>query len=176
MKAIFVIQNEGLDVKWKTYKASLPSYYQYLEEDHYHGTKLCCDISSKQDICTSLDCSVCRISESGFSRFKIRQNIPHFQRFGQGFYLAPKSSKCHDYTQGAHTYRAMLLCRVFPGNKYKLKKDDSSLQGPPSGYHSIYGEAGRSLNYEEIVLPNADAILPKYIIVYRKDGEHKIAK
>jgi len=119
---------------------------------------------------------VCRISEDGFSAAKIRQNIPHFQRFGRGFYLAPKTSKCHDYTQGAHSYRAMLLCKVLPGNKYKLKKDGTSLNGPPSGYHSIYGETGASLNYEEIVLPSADAILPKYVIVYRKDGEAKIAK
>ena len=176
VRAVFVIQNKALEDKWKTYKAMLPGCYQHVEEDHYHGTKLCCNISSNQDICTSLDCSVCRISENGFSDLKIRQNIPHYQRFGPGFYLAPKSSKCHDYTQGAHNYRAMLLCRVCPGNKYKLKKDDTSLQGPPSGYHSIYGEAGGSLNYEEIVLPKADAVLPKYIIVYRKDGEQKIAK
>ena len=175
VRAVFEIQNETLESKWRAYKASLPFYYQ-TGEDHYHGTKLCCDISSKQDLCTASDCSVCQISEFGFSEGKIRQNIPHFQRFGRGFYLAPKSSKCHDYTQGAHTYRAMLLCKVLPGNKYKLRKDDSSLHGPPSGYHSIYGETGASLNYEEIVLPKADAILPKYIIIYRKDGEMKIAK
>ena len=176
VKAVFAIHNQTLETKWSAYKALLPFCYQYTEEDHYHGTKLCCDISSKQDLCTALDCSVCRISEDGFNEGKIRQNIPHFQRFGRGFYLAPKSSKCHDYTQGAHTYRAMLLCKVLPGNKYKLRKDDTSLHGPPSGYHSIYGEAGASLNYEEIVLPKADAILPKYIIIYRKDGEMKIAK
>ena len=50
------------------------------------------------------------------------------------------------------------------------------MNGPPAGYHSIYGNVGVHLNYEEIVLPNAAAILPKYIVVYRRDGERKIAK
>ena len=45
----------------------------------------------------------------------IQTNIT-FQRFGHGFYLAPNSSKCHDYTQGACGYRAMLVCDVCPGN------------------------------------------------------------
>ncbi len=176
VKAVFVINNPKLEDKWKAYKAKLPLHHQISEEDHYHGTKLCCNISFEKDLCMSRDCSICRICEDGFSESKIRQNIPHFQRFGPGFYLAPKSSKCHDYTQGAHSYRALLLCKVAPGNKYKSKKDDTSLQGPPVSYHSIYGEAGGSLNYEEIVLPGADAILPRHLIVYRKDGVAKIAK
>ena len=175
VKAVFIIKNEGLERKWNAYKCTIPTFYED-EEDHYHGTKLCCNLSVTNDLCTASDCSICRISEHGFDHSRIRHNIPRFQRFGPGFYLAPRSSKSHDYTQGSHSYRALLLCSVYPGNKYILKKDDTSLNGPPCTYHSIFGKTGGSLNYEEIVLPKADAILPKYIILYRKDGEQKIAK
>ena len=95
-----------------------------------------------------------------------------FQRFGPGVYLAPNSSKSHDYTLGAHGCRAMLLCYVCPGKKYVCTKTDQELNGPPLGYDSIFGKAqyGGDLNYHEIVLPDPDAVLPRYIIVYKKDG------
>ena len=176
VRAVYIIENEELKRKWIQYGRTLPLGYRESEE-YYHGTKLLCDITNNEaDLCTDHNCSVCRIAESGFNEQRIRTNIPNFQRFGHGFYLAPKSSKCHDYTQGAYTYRALVLCDVYPGKKYTLQKDDRSLIGPPPGYQSIYGQKGVNLNYEEILLPKADAILPKYIIVYRKDGEKKIAK
>ena len=117
---------------------------------------------------------MCRIAKSGFDEQKIRTNITKFQRFGRGFYLAPNSSKSHEYTQGAFDYRALLLCDVCPGRKYVLQRTDQTLNGPPSGYHSIYGQPGQSLNFEEIVLPRADAILPRYIIVYKKNRTDKL--
>lgn len=175
VKAVYVIDNPNLKKTWTRYKQSLPSCYQRTEE-HYHGTKLKCDITTNNDFCSAPDCGICRIAEDGFDELKIKTNISHFQRFGRGLYLAPQSSKCHDYTEGAYTYRALLLCDVSPGNKYPLRKDDRNRDGPPASYHSIHGQAGSSLNYDEIVLPRADAILPKYIIVYRKEGELKIAK
>ena len=55
----------------------------------------------------------------------IQTNIT-FQRFGHGFYLAPNSSKCHDYTQGANGCRAMLLCDVCPGRQYQFRTNVSS--------------------------------------------------
>ena len=69
----------------------------------------------------------------------------------------------------------MLLCDVCPGNKYTLQRDNQQLTSPPQGYDSVHGQTGGSLNYEEIVLYQPDAILPKYIIVYQKDGIRKIA-
>ena len=154
------------------YKDGLPVDRQ--EEDYYHGTKLCCNLISTNLPCTATDCGICGISNHGFDPAKIRRSS--FQRFGPGFYLAPKSSKCHDYTVGAHSYRALLLCSVHPGNKYELTRTNSSLSGPPQGYHSIFGKTGVNLNYNEIVLSDADAILPKFIILYQKDGERGIAK
>lgn len=171
---IFVVTNYSLQQRWQTYRQSLT--IQTVEE-HYHGTTLTCDITNTGQLCTDSNCGVCGISSTGFNPGCIGKSV-RFQRFGHGFYLAPNSSKCHDYTQGANGYRAMLLCDVCPGNKYIRTKNGQSLRGPPQGYHSVYGQAGLGcvLNYEEIVLygPQADAILPKYIIVYQKDGIHKL--
>ncbi len=69
----------------------------------------------------------------------------------------------------------MLLFDVCPGNKYNLKKDDANLKAPPQGFDSVYGQPGVRLNYEELVVYNPDAALPKCIIVYQKDGIGKIA-
>ena len=166
---VFVVSNSALETRWRAYRQKLQN--QTVEE-YYHGTKLTCNLS--QPPCTSNKCGICGISSMGLDRRCIQQNI-NFQRFGHGFYLAPNSSKCHDYTQGAHGYRAMLLCDVCPGRKYNLVVDNVDLQGPPPGYDSVFGQVGSRLNYAEIVVYNPDAVFPRYIIMYRKDGEHKIA-
>ena len=70
----------------------------------------------------------------------------------------------------------MLLCDVCPGNKYRLKTGNVSLRGPPQGYDSVLGEPGGTLNYDELVVYNPDAVIPRYILVYQKDGVMKIAK
>ena len=167
---IYVVSNSALTARWTAYRQKLS--VQTVEE-YYHGTKLTCDLSSLP--CTDQECGACGISNTGLDRRCIRKNI-NFQRFGHGFYLAPNSSKCHDYTQGAHGYRAMLLCDVCPGNKYNLQRDDVTLKGPPSGYDCVFGQPGGNLNYAEIVIYNPDAMVPRYIIVYQRDGVNKIAK
>ena len=140
-------------------------------EWHYHGTSLACNITSEKKLCNLQSCGICGISSEGLKREFIRKNIV-FQRFGNGFYLAPNSSKCHDYTQGAHGYRAMLLCNVLPGRKYTLETNSQSLTGPPLGYDSVFGQAStRSvLNFDELVIYKPEAVMPRYIIIYRKDG------
>lgn len=165
---VFVITNPSLRGKWDHYRnqLSIPTVEQY-----YHGTSLTCNITSSKTLCANMGCGVCGISSDGLKRQFIRKNIM-FQRFGHGFYLAPHSSKCHDYTQGAHGYRAMLLCDVYPGRKYPLETNSQQLTGPPAGYNSVYGQVTTSseLNFPEIVVYNPEAVLPRYIIVYRKNG------
>lgn len=169
---IFIISNQQLSQKWTSYRNSLQTKHT---EKYYHGTKLTCNITVSNALCTDQECGICGISNTGLDRRYIHKNI-NFQRFGHGFYLAPNSSKCHDYTQGAHNYRAMLQFDVCAGNKYNLKKGNEKLKGPPQGFDSVYGQTGGDLNYEELVLYNPDAALPKCIIVYQKDGVGKIAK
>ncbi len=165
--SLFAITNTYLEQKWRDYRQTL-SLQEY--EEHYHGTTLSCNITSSQTLCSHGACGICGISCSGLDPQCIRKNI-EFQRFGSGYYLAPNSSKCHTYTQGAHGYRAMLQCFVLPGRKYKLVNTNSQkLNGPPHGFDSVFGQEGSKLNYPEIVVYNPHAVMPRYIIVYKKDG------
>ena len=168
---MFVISSTFLEQTWAGYKASLADQ---TVEQHYHGTKLTCNITVTQTLCGDTNCGICGIACNGLDPLLIQQNIS-FQRFGRGFYLAPNSSKCHDYTQGCNGYRAMLLCDVCPGKKHYLLSDSVQLTGPPSGCDSVYGQVGGCLNYPEIVVYNQNAVMPRYIIVYQKNGTHKIA-
>ena len=172
---IFAVSNESQESKWRAYRQRL---HDKTIEEHFHGTKLSCNITTSQSPCRDGNCGICGISCSGLDRTHIRKNID-FQRFGHGFYLAPHSSKCHDYTEGVHHYRAMLLCDVCPGNKYPLETNGEHLNGPPPGYDSVYGQVtnGSKLNYPEIVVYEPDAVIPRFIILYQKDGvDHPLSR
>ena len=172
---VFAITNPTLEQQWTAYGQKLQHSVQTITEEHYHGTTLACNITISRSLCSDGNCGICGISCAGLDPQYIRKNID-FQRFGHGFYLAPNSSKCHDYTQGAYDFRAMLLCEVRPGNKYHLQTNSQKLKGPPQGYDSVYGLVGSKLNYPEIVVYNPHAVMPRYIIVYKKDGvEHPLA-
>ena len=172
ISSIFAVVNSSLRQTWHRYKATLQTNDV---RKYFHGTSLGCNIMVNKTLCSDTNCGVCGISNTGFDRRCIRKNID-FQRFGHGFYVAPNSSKCHDYTQGKHGYRAMVLFDVCPGNTYVLQRDDETLTQPPTGYNSVHGRAGQSLNYDELVLYNPDGAFPRYIIVYQRDGEQRIAK
>ena len=141
---------------------------------HYHGTSLKCAVYQTNTVCDDTMCGVCGISQRGFLSEYKATNIK-FQRFGDGFYIAPNLSKCHDFTQGHGGYRAMLLFDVAEGRKHTLTNDNTALKAPPSGYDSVYGQRGSSLNYDEIVVYKPEAALPALVLIYVKDGIHKIA-
>lgn len=169
---IMKINNDQVKATFQTYKDSISSKREW----HFHGTSLHCNLLTTKTPCSNSKCGVCGIARRGFDLKTIGSNIPHLQRFGQGFYLAPNSSKCHDYTQGHATYRAMILCDVAPGNKHIVKNNQEKLKRPPSGCHSVYGSHGSALNYDEIVLYNSHAICPQYVIFYTRDNIGKIAQ
>ena len=120
-------------------------------------------------------CGVCGIIQNGFLKKFISYNIS-YQRYGDAFYFAVNSSKSHDYTQGYGKYRAILLCKVVVGRRYVTKSNHCDLKTPPSGYDSVHGKRGGTLNYDEIVIYNPEAILPTHVLLYTKDGIHKIAR
>ena len=171
---VFQVTNSQLEARWNAYKQRLPSNCQGAEK-YFHGTKLTCDIVKTGTTCTDTNCSICGISMFGMYRKCIRINI-NFQRFGHGFYFAPHSSKCHDYTQGVNKHRAMLLVDILPGKKHTILTTQQELTGPPDGCHSVFGKPGQSLNYPELVVYNPDCVMPRYIVVYQLNGVHKIAK
>ena len=120
---VFVVKNHVLSSKCNAYKCTLQ---HQAEEQYFHGTRLTCNVMTSKTLCKYTDCGICNISRIGFDSQHIRKNIT-FQHFGLDFYLAPHSSKCHDYTLGAHGYRAMFLCDVCPGRKYQLQITDQTL-------------------------------------------------
>ena len=176
----FVLEVDCLVLKrrWEDYSTALATRGSPTTvEQHYHGTVIKCDLAGTKNLCSHGDCGICGISRGGFKKKLIGTNIPQFKRFGHGFYLAPHSSKCHDYTRGSHTHRAMLLCDVLPGKKHVVTTDHTHLTAPPPGYDSVYGQpAPGCLNYPEIVIFDEASILPRYVIAYQKDGIGKIAK
>ena len=147
-------------------------------EQYLHGTTLSCDIMHTEVPCVNDSCGICGIVSRGFDEQLIASNIPTWMRFGMGIYLASNSSKCHEYTRGAHGLWAILWCDVLPGNKQVIAPPDdfkfSHMIQPSQGYDCVYGHQG-CLNYDEIVFYHRRAIMPRYVIVYEKDGIKQIA-
>ena len=169
---VLVITNLKLKNRFEKYLSSLSVK---TVKQYYHGTGLKCAIYQSCTVCSDETCGICGVSQKGMLPNFKATNIT-FQRFGNGFYLAPNSSKCHDYTRGHDKYRAMLLFDVAEGNKYIVKDNQTKLKAPPQGYDSVYGQSGSALNYDEIVLYKSEALLPTHILVYMKDGIDRIAK
>ena len=179
--AIYAVQNPALVKAFHKYGDQLckdGSSVSANSDLFFHGTSITCDLQASNAYCSDTNCGVCGIAQNGFDAAKIGANIPRFKRFGHGIYLAPNSSKCHDYTQGVEEYgmRAQLLCLVACGAQYELLHDNTKLACPPSQYHSVYGKSGGSLNYDEIVVYDVRAVLPQFVVVYEHNGVHKIAK
>lgn len=177
--AIFGIQNNEIVKRFRLYSSQIRDGDRCSNSDlFFHGTKLLCNLVSSQSCCDDSECGICGISLNGFDEKRIGLNIPRFQRFGKGIYLAPNSSKCHDYTQGNSEYgiRAQLLCLVAQGARHELVQDSTKLTGAPEGFDSVYGKKGGSLNYDEIVVYESNAVWPQYVVVYELNGVDKIAK
>ena len=176
--AAYSINNKMLQSRYDEYKKKLrQNGKDPNEEIHFHGTVLDCDLLSDQVECGNTKCGICGIAQSGFDKKMIGYNI-RFQRFGHGIYLAPNSSKCHDYTQGSYTVRAMLVCKVALGKPCPLTQNDPTLKAAPPGYDSVHGMNSPQgvLNYDEVVVYRSRPILPTHVIVYERDGIGKIAK
>ena len=172
VKVVLAIVNPRVSKRFDEYVKTLPMKHQLIEQ-YYHGTSRLCSIGEAQylQLCGNSRCGACGISKSNFQSSRIGRD--RWQRFGNGFYLAPNSSKSHDYTargtQGQ--MQAMFVCDVAPGNKYNLRYNCIDLAGPPEGYHSVYGHCAYfghfgNLNYEELVVFSSDAICPRYLLLY----------
>lgn len=137
----------------------------------FHGTTRCCllgDDTRSTRICTLRQCSLCCVIRYSFD-VKRCGSKHRFKRFGKGIYTTSCSSKADDYTANQDdisNLRALLLSRVVVGNPYRRQQNATGLTEPPPGYHSVVGEPGIDLNYEETVVFHNDAIRPAYLIVY----------
>ena len=175
LQACFNIEpSQSLLVQYDAYKHVLGEY-ALNEELLFHGTKVECDIVKTKKLCDSKECSVCSISKIGFKLDKSGTLRP-WSRFGHGIYLAPNSSKSHEYTIGSYNVRTLLLCKVITGKKYETYKNMTMLRDAPKGFHSVHGKVGGALNYEEIVVYNDQCILPLAILVYQLEGVDRLIK
>ena len=172
--AILRVVNPVVSTRFEAYLQQLPKPYKKVKQ-YYHGTSLSCvDITEYLLLCENPHCGICGITRDGFCEDKIEQQ--QWQRFGPGFYLAPNSSKAQDYTKGSiDGFKALLLCDVAPGKKDKRRKNVCDLNSPTEGCDSVEGQSKfkffgfeyGDLNYSEVVIFKADAILPRYVFIYK---------
>ncbi|KAL6078970.1 PARP catalytic domain-containing protein [Balamuthia mandrillaris] len=180
---ILRIHNPLLKQRFKAYQQHIVSNVPNLQvwgeggpgntHRRFHGTKSwVCDLgvgkqSQSLKLCKNASCSVCGIIRQGLKLSKVVGR----NRFGQGLYLSSTSSKANDYTNNclmSGGYRAMFLCYVVVGKGWKILQDSPSLPGPPKGFHSVLGEVGSSLNYDEVIVYTEEAVYPAYLIIYKQ--------
>lgn len=138
----------------------------------WHGTKRLCNIGDNPaapTLCAQATCAMCSILRSSFQVVKTNTSGRSFNRFGKGIYTSSTSSKAFDYSSNglASPYSMIMLTNVIVGQGHKLTQDSQALTAPPAGYHSVLGETGGSLNYDELVVYNDDAIRPSWLVVYQ---------
>jgi len=140
----------------------------------FHGTTRSCRLvenAKNLRLCKIETCSLCKIVHHSFDVNRSGSNFA-FRRFGSGIYTSACSSKSDDYTTNnswRSSLRILILNRVVVGNTLKLRTNTQNLTEPPLGYHSITGEPGVHLNYEETVIYDNDAIRPAFLIVYGEE-------
>ncbi|KAH3764115.1 C2H2 zinc finger protein [Pelomyxa schiedti] len=146
------------------------------EKRRFHGTCILCDLGIKKSNstpCAQPACSICGIIRNGFKVGMTPPEARAFQRFGMGLYFTSTSGKANDYsspserrTQSGGLRRAMLLCKVIVGNPHLTKVNAPALAGPPPGCHSVVGQTGVDLNYDEVVIYDERAAIPAYLLWY----------
>ncbi|PFH48378.1 hypothetical protein AMATHDRAFT_5871 [Amanita thiersii Skay4041] len=137
----------------------------------FHGTTRCCRLgedTSSVYLCDVPDCLLCNVIRKSYDVDRCGMKNK-FRRFGTGIYSTSCSSKADDYSQNTSPkakLRVLLVNRVVVGRPYRLRRNAISMTEAPPGYHSVIGEPGEDLNYEETVVYSNDAIRPAYLIVY----------
>ncbi|KDR68590.1 hypothetical protein GALMADRAFT_78358 [Galerina marginata CBS 339.88] len=144
----------------------------------FHGTNRFCRLGedgSRVRLCNLSRCHLCCIIRNSFDVRKCGTKNK-FRRFGTGIYTTACSSKADDYTLNgdqSSKFQVQLVSRVVVGNPHKRRQNSTGLTEPPCGHHSVVGEPGVDLNYEETVVYDNDAIRPAYLVVYGEMPESK---
>ncbi|CBJ32325.1 conserved unknown protein [Ectocarpus siliculosus] len=176
---IFSIQvSREVREKHERYKGKFGNLCQ-----RFHGTScnegcnFMVDPQGGQAPCGESSCSVCNICKLGF---QLGPNVARTARatrfplrYGAGIYLTSVSGKANDYASrsakkvGELELRCMFVASVALGNTFKTTSARLPAdQCPPPGYHSVVGEAGQRLNFDEFVVYKEEAALPTHLIVY----------
>jgi hypothetical protein len=148
------------------------------ENRRFHGTRQECDFGLQGNLseCSNSNCAVCSIIKTGF-RISV---TPKFERFGYGVYSTSTSGKSNDYVGGSGLggLRSMFVCKVIVGKGHHLTMDCTNMdltQLKQHKCHSVLGETKDSkfgggkgtLNHDELIVYDTDAIIPAYLIIYK---------
>ncbi|KAF9319252.1 hypothetical protein BG003_009581 [Podila horticola] len=191
-----VISNQ--QAKFEAYKAAIASRQlgHVAERVLYHGTNSCQgryhytlqdgfgNNDVLQQLCYKADCATCGILAFGFDLSKSGQGSRDrgarvWQRFGDGIYFSPNSSKCHFYSKTGNTgyhpttkknFGTMIVAKVVLGKPYHPQsagKVEETWKTPPAGHDSVVARAGDGIVvYEENVVYTPSACLPTAVITY----------
>jgi len=123
------------------------------------------------ELCSDINCSVCRIITEGYKLIYAKISRFGSQKFGEGIYFSSTSSKSDDFSKSSKIYndvkyKVMFLNKVIVGRTYELTQENRDLTGPPINFDSVVGEPGTLLHYDELVVYNESACIPQYLIVY----------
>ncbi|KAF9533957.1 hypothetical protein CPB83DRAFT_417181 [Crepidotus variabilis] len=162
---------------YNAYKAAVESRGQFVasgrsegnENRRWHGTRRVCNLGDKgqTQFCNSTTCSLCCIIRTSYD-ITLWGKKTGWGRFGKGIYTSSTSSKSNDYSHNdcKSNLKAILLNKVVVGKGCKMLQDHTTLTTPPSGFDSVLAEKGGSLNYDELVVYNNDAIRPSFLVMY----------
>ncbi|KDR68592.1 hypothetical protein GALMADRAFT_146244 [Galerina marginata CBS 339.88] len=162
---------------YNAYRAAVETRGQFVssgrsegnENRRWHGTRRVCNLGDKgqTQFCTTTNCSLCCIIRTSYD-ISLWGKKTGWGRFGKGIYTSSTSSKSNDYSHNdcKSSLKAILLNKVIVGKGCKLLQDNTSLTAPPSGFDSVLAEKGGSLNYDELVVYNNDAIRPSFLVMY----------
>ncbi|RDB29283.1 Poly [ADP-ribose] polymerase 3 [Hypsizygus marmoreus] len=172
-----IISSKGSLASYEAYRAAVEVRGQFVaagrsagnENRRWHGTRRECNIGDKGHVtlCSSTNCPMCCIIRTSFdlSRFGSKTG---WGRFGKGIYTSSTSSKSNDYAScdAPSKLTAILLSKVVVGKGCKMMNDSTTLVAPPPGYDSVLAEKGGSLNHDELVVYQNDAIRPSFLVMY----------
>ncbi|KAG8791390.1 hypothetical protein FRC16_000430, partial [Serendipita sp. 398] len=175
----FVLISATSEADYAAYRAKVEQEGNFVqrgrpegnENRRFHGTTRQCTLGDpgNTQLCSNQTCGLCGIIRTSFD-LKFYKGKTGWGRFGCGLYTSATSSKSESYTTNKtpSPYKAMLMAKVVVGRGYKMTQDDTTRTAAPAGYHSVLGEpdTAGSLNYDELVVYDNDAIRPAYLIVY----------
>jgi len=175
-----IVEPSSLRANYDAYKAAVEQRGNFKargmspgnERRRWHGARRGCNIgeSGQTQLCSGQNCPVCSIIRTSFD-LKYSGNNFGWLRFGLGIYTSATSSKADDYISPngpRPPVRALLLNTVVVGRGKTLTNDARTLTAPPAGFDSVLGEPDQSgsLNWDETVVYNNDAIRPSFLVIY----------
>ncbi|KAI0803131.1 hypothetical protein BC629DRAFT_1591221 [Irpex lacteus] len=148
------------------------------EVKRFRSEKRAChlgDSKKNMKFCKRKSCNMCKAIKSSFhDTLKFKQGLAKKKskvgvRFGGGIYISPTSNRAFNYAKNVSGNRshklALMSVRCVLGKVQKLSKEEHGRLKPNKGYDSVEGKAANGQT--ELVVYNADAVRPAYLIIVK---------